>query len=103
MCITVVNCADDDKPLKYKYGYFVSKASFEEDVVQSLGGYNMQLLSDSSTFNEFVSNLMPGAFSNLLADYEPQIIMVSITDSLGGMTNLTRPLTVIPVTAARRR
>lgn len=55
-----------------------------------MNGYNLFILSDFISFNEYTSNLLPGVINEESLESEPQIMMVSIEDGLGGITNITR-------------
>ncbi len=62
---------------------------WENDVKSSLNGLNMDYLVDYTSTNIFDSVLPPSYINNTNNQMIPLVLMVSVSDSLGGIANIT--------------
>ena len=113
MKLSVINCQDDDQPFKYRFGYYSNDKIYQYDLIKSLNGLNLNYLNDYSSEYLF-ETLLPSSYNMVNVNYsqvnssnfnnsddnvdiyeENKIILIaSVMDSLGGITNLTLPVNV---------
>lgn len=91
---TVSACEDEDLPLTYRYGYFMSEVLWENDVEFSSNGLNMDYLVDFTSSNIFDSVLPPSFINETNSQMIPILIMISVSDSLGGIANITKTINI---------
>ncbi len=82
---------DDDLPLSYKFSLYLCQEDYEleKSSGQDPMGSRINLLRDYSVLNE-ITLLLPEPLKTTLNRNNPSIlIMVSVSDSIGAVTNLT--------------
>ncbi len=106
MKLSVTNCQDDDQPFKYRFGYYPNSQIYQYDLIKSLNGLNLNYLNDysseyvfetllPSSYNLGTTNISQLNLSNFNGTEDNRIILIaSVMDSIGGITNLTLPVTV---------
>ncbi len=106
MKLSVTNCQDDDQPFKYRFGYYPNNQIYQYDLIKSLNGLNLNYLNDysseyvfetllPSSYNLGTTNISQLNLSNFNGTVDDRIILIaSVMDSIGGITNLTLPMTV---------
>ena len=106
MKLSVTNCQDDDQPFKYRFGYYPNSQIYQYDLIKSLNGLNLNYLNDysseyvfetllPSSYNLGTTNISQLNLSNFNGTEDNRIILIaSVMDSIGGIMNLTLPVTV---------
>ncbi|CAD8093460.1 unnamed protein product [Paramecium primaurelia] len=90
--LKVTDCEDSDSPFTYKFTFYYSPTQYNNDVLKA-ASLNQILLLDYSIDNE-ISTILPNPLSDSAVTQPFLILMASISDSLGALTNLTSSVVV---------
>lgn len=88
----VTDCEDSDTPFTYKFTFYYSPTQYNNDVLRA-SLLNQILLLDYSSDNE-LSTILPNPLKDSAVTQPFLILMVSVSDSLGALTNLTSSVVV---------
>lgn len=101
----MTGCTDDDQPLSYKYSYYSSVELFREDIINGTT-MSQNLITDYSLSDAMTTILPHGTLFKYnetlghdaswsgLDGKQCLMVMVSVSDSLGGVANITKLLEV---------
>lgn len=88
----MVDCEDSDSPFTYKFTLYYSPTQYDNDILKA-ASLNQILLLDYSIDDE-LNTILPNPLSDSAVTQPFIVLMASVSDSLGALTNLTSSVVV---------